>query len=98
VIRLGARGVVDEVVVDTTHFKGNYPDSCIVLGCDAPQLGPTEVPGDRAGWRELVPRAKLRANAAQRFAVKDGRPVTHVTLSIYPDGGVARLRVWGTIA
>ena len=95
-IRLGHRGLVDEVIVDTTHFKGNYPDSCVVLGCDAPGLGPTDVPGDRAGWRELVSRTKLRANATHRFKVRDSRPVTHVNLSIYPDGGVARLRVWGS--
>ena len=95
IIRLGHRGSVAEIVVDTTHFKGNYPDSCIVEGCDDPRLAPTDLPGERAAWRELVPRAKLRANAAHRFPVAGAPTVTHIRLNIFPDGGVARLRVFG---
>ena len=95
IIRLGHRGKVSEVVVDTTHCKGNYPDTCIVEACDEPRLPPTDLPGEHATWRELVPRAKLRANATHRFRVAGGPIATHVRLSIYPDGGVARLRVFG---
>jgi allantoicase len=87
---------VSEVVVDTAHFKGNFPESCRLEGCDAPDLAPAAVPDERAAWRELVPRTKLRADRAHRFkAVGQSGPVTHVRFSIYPDGGVARLRVFG---
>jgi len=92
VLRLGGRGVIERVELDTTHFKGNFPESASLDGCDAPA-----VELDRADWRELVARAKLRANARHRFPVGRARrlPVTHVRLNIFPDGGVARLRLWG---
>jgi allantoicase len=96
ILRLGARGTIDAVRVDTTHFKGNFPESCRLEGCDLP--GPVEasVPDAGAPWRELVPRTKLKADAQHRFrAVGRSGPVTHVRLSIYPDGGVARLRLFG---
>lgn len=84
VVRLGVPGVVHEAVVDTTHFRGNHPES---LSLD----GRTE----RAGWTELLPRTPLDADAEQRFRVAAPIRVTHVRLNIYPDGGVARLRLPG---
>ncbi|MGH7538610.1 MAG: allantoicase [Gemmatimonadales bacterium] len=96
ILRLGHRGTIDAVVVDTTLFKGNFPESCQLEACDAPDLGPTAVPADDVGWRELVRRTKLKANAPHRFrAVGRSGPVTHVRFSIFPDGGVARLRLLG---
>ena len=96
ILRLGTRGTVSEVVVDTAHFKGNFPESCRLEGCDAPDLAPAAVPDERAAWRELVPRTKLRADWVHRFkAVGRSGPITHVRFSIFPDGGVARLRVLG---
>ena len=96
ILRLGARGVIDAVRVDTTHFKGNFPESCRLEGCDLPGVEGTAVPDDGAPWRELVPRTKLKPDAPHRFrAVGRSGPVTHVRFSIYPDGGVARLRLYG---
>jgi allantoicase len=97
VLRLGRRGVVERVELDTTHFKGNFPESASLEACDAAAPG---APGDDASWGDVVPRTKLRANARHRFAVARPvrRPVTHVRLNIFPDGGVARLRVWGRTA
>jgi allantoicase len=96
ILRLGARGTIEAVVVDTTRFKGNFPESARLEGCDAPELGTRDVPDESARWRELVPRTKVKADAVHRFrAVGRSGPVTHVRLSIYPDGGVARLRLYG---
>ncbi len=96
IIRLGVRGTVHEVVVDTAHFKGNFPESCRLEACDAPDLDAAAVPDERRAWRELVPRTKLGADRKHRFrAVGRSGPVTHVRFSIFPDGGVARLRVLG---
>lgn len=96
VLRLGHRGTIEAVVVDTTHFKGNFPESCRLEACDAPGLEPDVVPDDGAPWRELVPRTKLRPDTPHRFrAIGRSGPVTHVRLSIFPDGGVARLRLFG---
>src|SRR5205807_10087 len=96
VLRLGRRGVIERVDLDTTHFKGNFPESASLEGCDVAGRG---APPDDAPWRELVARTTLRANARHRLAVPPGRrdPLTHVRLNIFPDGGVARLRVWGRV-
>src|SRR5438874_8451246 len=101
VLRLGARGVIERIELDTTHFKGNFPESAGLEGCDAPDLTGAAPPPSAADWRELVPSAKLRADARQRFRIANAArlsPVTHVRLNIYPDGGVARLRLWGRVA
>ena len=94
VLRLGRRGTIERVELDTTHFKGNFPESASVEGCD---VAGGAAPGDDAAWRELVPRTTLRADARHRLPVAKAvrAPVTHVRLNIFPDGGVARLRLWG---
>jgi|ERR1041385_97825 allantoicase len=109
VIKLGAPGEVTKVEVDTTHFKGNYPDTCSLEGCFAGTRtgkpaksrrtrtsGPA-VPGK--GWRPLLPRTKLKGDTRHLFEseLEPLGAITHVRLNIYPDGGVARLRVWGKI-
>ena len=103
VLRLGRRGVIERIEMDTTHFKGNFPESASLDACDAPELtgpAPPPVTPDVAvfmDWRELLPRTRLRAAAPQRFPIAKAARLaaTHVRLNIYPDGGVARLRVWG---
>jgi len=98
-VKLGARGAPAVVEVDTRHFKGNFPDRCSLEAIDAPAGARiTELVGSDA-WRPLVPEAKLRADARHFFTVADvgskTPSVTHVRLNIFPDGGVARLRLWG---
>ncbi|TPX46541.1 allantoicase, partial [Synchytrium endobioticum] len=92
VFRMGLRGVIDSVHVDTEFFKGNYPESCLLQGTDHP--GPDL---DNADWFDIVPRSRLTANALHSFESSSGNPCTHVKLSIFPDGGVSRLRVFGYI-
>ena len=95
VIRLGHRGIPSALELDTTHFKGNFPDGASLDACDAPETPPDRTPGPDAGWRELLPRSPLRANASHHFDLNAAAPVTHVRLNIHPDGGVARLRLYG---
>ncbi|HEX7139711.1 MAG TPA: allantoicase [Vicinamibacterales bacterium] len=85
VIRLGVRGRVRGVDVETTHFKGNYPESCAV------DLG------NGVTWEEVVPRTALRGDGHNLFAVGESGPATHLRLRIFPDGGVARLRAYGEV-
>jgi allantoicase len=84
-VRLAARGTVDELEIDTSHFKHNAPGRCLVEGRDQG--------GD---WRPLV-ASPLQPHTRHRFAAELRRigPITHVRLNVYPDGGVARLRVRG---
>jgi allantoicase len=99
VIRLGARGTPGVVEVDTRHFKGNFPDRCSLEAIDAPgDARITDLLGATT-WHPLVRENKLRADTRHFFAVAGAgaavAPATHVRLNIFPDGGVARLRVWG---
>ena len=98
IIRLGAPGIISGVTVDTTYFTGNYPEHCALHACGHEGYpGPDELTGDAADWIEIVPRCPLRGDCENAFAVTDPRRFTHVRLSAYPDGGVARLRVNGHV-
>ncbi len=96
VVRLGLPGMVRAVAVDTTHFSGNQPAACSVDGLAADATAHLEGPLDSsADWHELLPRSPLEPDLEQRFPVEAPLRVTHLRLNIYPDGGVARLRVLG---
>ena len=98
IVRLGAPAVVRAVVVDTAFFTGNYPAGCSVEGCRVsgyPQSFPSAP--DDVPWVPLVARSPLKGDAQHVFEVSSGQRFTHVRLRIYPDGGVARLRVHGTV-
>jgi allantoicase len=96
-IRLGTPGLITSINVDTSFFTGNFPQSCIVEACGHegyPSAGELDHP--QSNWVEIVPRSRLRGNTQNLFPVSDSRRFTHLRLSIFPDGGVARLRVNGT--
>ncbi|MEO6192089.1 MAG: allantoicase [Thermoanaerobaculia bacterium] len=97
IVRLGLPGVLRGVTVDTAHFRGNYPESCSLEACAVAGY-PTPVELLEAAWIEALPRSPLEGNAKNRFVIgsESGR-VTHLRLNIYPDGGVARLRVHGEV-
>ncbi|TQF02220.1 allantoicase [Kitasatospora acidiphila] len=96
IVRLGAAGRIHGVIVDTAHFTGNYPESGSVQAASIPgHPSPEEVAA--ATWTDLVPRTPLRGDTAHEFAVTDPTRYTHVRLNIWPDGGVARLRVHGEV-
>jgi allantoicase len=83
-------GIVRGVVVDTSFFRGNYPDRCSLEGAVAEE---DDVTG--AEWFDLLPESALEGDASNRFDVASPLRVTHLRLNIFPDGGVARLRVHG---
>ncbi|HEX3650584.1 MAG TPA: allantoicase, partial [Pseudonocardiaceae bacterium] len=95
IIRLGVPGTVHTVVVDTAFFKGNYPPFVSVEGCGVEGYPPI---GDLLDedWQTVVPRSDLVGDTQNVFTVDDDRRYTHLKLRIFPDGGVARLRVHGT--
>jgi len=94
IVRLGCGGVVRRVVVDTSYFTGNYPPEVSVEACGAEGYpSPAELAATR--WTTLVPRGAVAGDARNEFDVAAGPRVTHVRLTIFPDGGVARLRVYG---
>lgn len=95
VIRLGTPGHLTSVEVDTAHFKGNFPESCEIHALESSELIPLDT--DDA-WTLILPRTKLGPHKQHYFALEnvEGKVYTHVKLTIYPDGGVKRLRIFGT--
>ena len=101
IIKLGRAGTVTSIDVDTTHFKGNFPDECSVESCNSSAGSDGEaLTSSFVQWKVLLPRTKLKPDATHRFEKELQNPgeCTHVRLGIYPDGGVSRLRVWGIVA
>jgi len=98
VVALGMRGRIRGVNVDTSFFTGNYPSRCSIDALDASRpLRPSQYALPRAPWTPILPHALLDGNAFNFFAISEERPYTHVRLNIFPDGGVARLRVHGEV-
>jgi allantoicase len=94
IVRLGAPGIVRGVVIDTSWFTGNYPPEVSVEGV-AVEGNPGVDDLLAADWAPLLPRTAVKGDTENVFAVDSLRRVTHVRLRIFPDGGVARLRVHG---
>lgn len=97
VVRLATRGTVVRAVVDTSHFKGNYPDRASLEIADAPLATQRELVEPGFVWRPLLGEEKLAADTEHVFESQllAHAPATHVRLKIHPDGGVARLRLFG---
>lgn len=86
VIRLAAPGVPTVLEIDTTHYKGNAPDEVAVSGAL----------DNLSAWRPLLPLTRIQPDTPHRFRITADAPVTHLRLDVFPDGGIARFRVWGT--
>ncbi|EKX45184.1 hypothetical protein GUITHDRAFT_71482 [Guillardia theta CCMP2712] len=91
VIQLGAAGLVRAISIDTLHFKGNYPESCLIEAACSPGSSRLDFKPEEAQWKVLLPRTRLSPHNDHRFDDKSGMlnlptPVTHIRLTIYPDG------------
>jgi len=96
IIRLGLRGIVRGVVVDTSFFRGNYPAQCSIEACEMrPESGVESLLSDDVNWIEILPKSDLNGDSENLFPIESPYAYTHLRLAIYPDGGVARLRVHG---
>jgi len=95
IIRMGRRGLLERLVVDTTHVTTSLPAACSVEAVDLPgDPGLVDLVRNRSLWREVVARTPVRGGGPHSFA-GDHIPATHLRLVIYPDGGVARFRAYG---
>jgi allantoicase len=93
IVKLGVRGIVRGVNVDTSFFVGNYPEHCSIEVCDLASDSKLK----SASWTEILPQSQLKGGGDNLFQIDSARPFTHLRLNIYPDGGVARLRVYGDV-
>ena len=95
IVKLGALGNIQKVVVDTAHFKGNFPESFSLQAVNLPE---GQSPSENSNWVDVIDRQKLTADAEHFYKdeVKTGdAEFTHVRLNMFPDGGISRLRVIG---
>ena len=96
IVKLGLPGVVRGVVVDTSYFRGNFPERASIDGCSldgTPGLAELQA----VPWTEILPLSALAGDSRNQFEIDHPERLTHLRLNIHPDGGVARLRVHGTV-
>ena len=103
IVRLAHKGIIEKILIDTCHFKGNYPDSCLIEGCSIliteEDILRQAQDDKKIKWTAILPQSKLSADQEHFFEedIKNKGPFTHVRLTIFPDGGVSRMRLWGRI-
>jgi allantoicase len=99
VVKLGCVGIIQGVEVDTAHFSGNEAPEAGLDGCFLPEWNEDVGKEDFVGWSEILPRQPCGPSQRQAWRVEgegvEGKQYTHLRLKMYPDGGIARLRVYG---
>lgn len=93
IVRLAATGSIQGIDLDTSHFTGNFPPAASVEGCLLPD---GQEPDDQTSWRTVLPSVNLGGNRHHYFAVTVDGEFSHLRVNLFPDGGLARLRVYGT--
>ncbi|UEG48711.1 allantoicase [Ferruginibacter lapsinanis] len=99
IVRLAHEGFVDKILIDTAHFKGNYPDSCLLEGTNISLADESKINDASIQWTTILPQTKLQADHEHFFEkeIASKEPFTHVRLYIFPDGGISRMRLFGKI-
>jgi allantoicase len=96
IVRLGTPGIIRGLLVDTSFFRGNFPSHCSVEACSiTPETDVETVL--KAEWLEILPKSDLKGDSENFFNTESPHAFTHLRFHIYPDGGVARLRVYGEV-
>ncbi|MFT5217923.1 MAG: allantoicase [Planctomycetota bacterium] len=91
IVKLGRDGVIKGVDIDTSHFKGNHPPAASIDAC----LSADEMPGDDARWTNILESVSLEQDSHHLHDIINDAVFSHIRLNIFPDGGIARLRVYG---
>lgn len=99
IVRLAHKGVIKKALIDTCHFKGNYPDRFMLDGVALTLDEEKNLKDDAIAWKNIIAEQKLSADCEHEYEAEilPHEPVTHVRLSIFPDGGVSRMRLWGNV-
>ncbi|MEO8148361.1 MAG: allantoicase [Bacteroidia bacterium] len=99
IVRLAHKGVIKKILIDTCHFKGNYPDSCLIEGCTISMEEERNLNSSEIKWATILPKSKLQADHEHYYEneIVSKESFTHVRLSIFPDGGISRMRLFGVI-
>jgi allantoicase len=98
IVALGVAGEVKHIVVDTLHYKGNYPDRVSIQAAYVKGGTDSQIETQSLFWRDLLPEQTLQMDQEHHYTAQVAPlgPITHVRLNVFPDGGVSRLRLHGT--
>ena len=91
IIKLGKPGKITSVDIDTAYFSGNQPTQASLEACFSKKNNPN----NKSNWIQILNKKKIGPNKNHNFKIKNRSIFTHVKLNIYPDGGIARLRIFG---
>ncbi len=98
VIQLGLRGIIRKIDIDTNHFLGNHPPFASIDAIDSSAKFPNDIAAvEKLSWSSVLEKSPLNPGSQNLFNISDDGTWTHVRLNIFPDGGVARLRVYGVV-
>jgi allantoicase len=92
-LKLGKPGLINKVDIDTSYFSGNHPNQISLQACSSKK----KIPSNKTKWTTIIKKSRTKANSHHFFNVKSKSFFTHVKLNIFPDGGVARIRIYGSM-
>ena len=99
IVELGHHGRIEEIILDTAFFKGNYPDRCSIQAARVDGGTAQSIVTQSQFWAELLPPQKMEMDREHRYRseVQDIGAVSHVRINLFPDGGLSRVRLLGKI-
>ncbi len=99
IIRLGHTATIEKILIDTAHFKGNYPDGISIQVSGEPAISFESIEAESARWPILLPEQRLTADTEHAFveAIADHEPACWARINLFPDGGISRLRMFGRL-
>jgi len=89
-VRLAYPGIIHGLDIDTSHFTGNFPPAASIEACMS-----DEEPGPYAPWEMLQPAITLAGDSHHFASVAQAGPYNWLRVNMFPDGGIARLRIYG---
>ena len=93
ILKLGRRGRISKVDIDTSYFSGNQPTKVSLQAC----FNKKKLPNKNSKWTTILKKKPTKANSHHFFNIKNKSIFTHIKLNIYPDGGIARIRIYGSM-
>ena len=92
ILKLGSAGIISKIEIDTSYFTGNFPPFFSLEGI----YSETE-PNKDSNWKPLIAKTNLVGDCKNNFELNLKEKFNFVRLQIFPDGGVARIRLFGEV-
>ena len=93
ILKLGRPGRISKIDIDTSYFSGNQPSKVSLHAC----FSKKKLPNKNSKWTTILKKKPTKANSHHFFNIKNKSIFTHIKLNIFPDGGVARIRIYGSM-